>query len=92
MRLDFDLFAAPDAPDPIVVVTAIAGRAGDGTLEDEEFGEIELPDQVPSEEVGRAAKTVPEGAAGRRHRRSGGGEGVHRGAAGMEARRRDAVR
>jgi hypothetical protein len=50
MRLDFDLFAAPDAPDPIVVVTAIAGRAGDGTLEDEEFGEIELPDQVPSEE------------------------------------------
>lgn len=50
MRLDFDLFSGPDASDPIVVVTAMAGRAGEDAIVDEDFGDIELPDHVPTEE------------------------------------------
>ncbi|SFR97545.1 hypothetical protein SAMN05216559_1870 [Halomicrobium zhouii] len=50
VRLDFDLFAAPDAADPVLVVTAIAGRAGEGTIVDEEFGDIDLPNEIPTQE------------------------------------------
>ena len=50
LRLDFDLFSEPEAPDSIVVVTAIAGREGKEVIADEDFGEIELPDQIPTEE------------------------------------------
>ncbi|WP_232688044.1 DUF1801 domain-containing protein [Halobacterium zhouii] len=50
MRLDFDLFSGPDESDPVLVVTAITGRSGEKTIVDEELGEIELPDQTPTEE------------------------------------------
>jgi hypothetical protein len=50
IRLDIDLFSAPEEPDPILVVTAISGREGESTIVDEEFGKIELPQQVPTEE------------------------------------------
>lgn len=50
LRLDVDLFSGVDGEDPIVVVTAIAGRSGERAVADEEFGEIELPEQVPTEE------------------------------------------
>ncbi|WP_129113789.1 DUF1801 domain-containing protein [Halegenticoccus tardaugens] len=50
LRLDFDLVAGPEASDLIVVVTAIAGREGKKTIMDEDFGEIELPNQVPTEQ------------------------------------------
>ncbi|WP_245903062.1 hypothetical protein [Salinigranum rubrum] len=49
MRLNFDLFSEPEASDPVVVVTTIAGREGNITV-DGDFGEIELPDQVPTEQ------------------------------------------
>lgn len=49
VRLDFTLFSGSDESDPIVVVTAIAGRSGANTIVDEEVGEIKLPDQVPTE-------------------------------------------
>lgn len=50
LRLDFDLFTAHDEPDPLLVVTAIHGRAGKDSIEDEAFGEIDLPDEAPSED------------------------------------------
>jgi len=50
VRLDFDRFAGPDESDPVLVVTAIRGRAGENPIADDEFGEVELPDQVPTEE------------------------------------------
>ena len=49
-RLDIDLFSGPEEPDPILVVTAISGREGKNTIADEGFGEIELSDQIPTEE------------------------------------------
>lgn len=49
MRLDFDLVSDPDGSDSVGVVTAIAGRAGENAIVTEEFGEIELPDQIPTE-------------------------------------------
>ncbi len=50
LRMDFDLFSGLEGHDPILVVTSIAGREGDNTIADEDFGEIELPDQVPTRE------------------------------------------
>lgn len=50
LRLDFDLFSGPEEPDSILVVTAISGREGQKTIVDEDFGEIELSDQVPTQE------------------------------------------
>lgn len=50
LRLDFDLISEHDDIDPILVVTAIAGRAGEKTIPDEDFGEIDLPERVPTEE------------------------------------------
>lgn len=50
LRLDFDLFSEFEEPDPILVVTAIAGRAGKQTIVDEDFGDIKLPDQIPTQE------------------------------------------
>lgn len=50
LRLDFELFSAGEGEEPIVVVTAITGRAGETTIDDEDFGEVVLPEQVPSEE------------------------------------------
>jgi len=50
LRLDFDLFAGTDAGNPVLVVTAMSGRAGEDTIADEDFGEVELPDQVPTQE------------------------------------------
>ncbi|WP_254533407.1 hypothetical protein [Natrinema gelatinilyticum] len=50
LRLDFDLFSGSEEPDSILVVTAIAGRAGRNTIVDEDVGEIKLSDQVPTEQ------------------------------------------
>lgn len=50
LRLDFDLFSTPSDPEPIVVVTGMVGRAGRNAIVDEDVGNIELPDQVPTEE------------------------------------------
>lgn len=50
LRLDFDLFSGPEEPDPILVVTSISGREGEKTIVDGDFGEIELSDQIPTEE------------------------------------------
>jgi|GEM_PF-535268 len=50
LRLDFDLFTEHDEAEPILVVTALHGRAGEDTIEDPEFGEIDLSDEVPSKE------------------------------------------
>lgn len=50
LRLDFDLFSGRDESDPVLVVTAMTGRAGEASIEDEEFGEVELPDEVPTED------------------------------------------
>ncbi|WP_313693329.1 DUF1801 domain-containing protein [Halorarum halobium] len=50
LRLDFDLFSGHEEPDPILVVTAIAGRAGKKTIVDEDFGEVDLSAQVPTAE------------------------------------------
>ena len=50
LRLDFDFFSEPEDPDPILVVTAMAGREGEGLIADEEFGDIELPDEIPTQE------------------------------------------
>ncbi len=50
LRLDIDLFSAPEERDEILVVTAISGREGEKTIADEDVGEIELADKVPTEE------------------------------------------
>ncbi|WP_158057046.1 DUF1801 domain-containing protein [Halorussus halophilus] len=50
LRVDFDLFSGPEEPDSVLVVTAISGRAGEETIVDEDFGEIELTDEVPTQE------------------------------------------
>ncbi|WP_227354062.1 DUF1801 domain-containing protein [Haladaptatus salinisoli] len=50
LRLDFDLFSESEEPDSVLVVTAISGREGEDTIADEDFGEIELPDRVPTRE------------------------------------------
>ena len=48
LRLDFDLKPGPEETDSILVVTAISGREGKHSILDEDFGEIELPDHVPT--------------------------------------------
>ncbi|WP_435158153.1 DUF1801 domain-containing protein [Haladaptatus sp. DFWS20] len=48
--LDFDLFSESEESDSILVVTAISGLDGKKTIVDEDFGEIELPTQVPTQE------------------------------------------
>ena len=50
LRLEFDRFVEPEEPDPILVVTAITSRTGEGSIEDEDFGRVELPERVPTEE------------------------------------------
>ncbi|MFC7069987.1 DUF1801 domain-containing protein [Halobaculum lipolyticum] len=50
MRVDVDLFSASEESDPVLVVTAIAGRAGDGSVRDDDLGPIEVPDRVPTRE------------------------------------------
>lgn len=50
LRLDFDLFSGPEGPNPVLVVTAIAGREGTETVVDEDLGEIELSDGIPTQE------------------------------------------
>ena len=50
LRLDFDLYAGPDQPDPILVVTAISGREGTKPIVDEDVGDIRLPEPVPPQE------------------------------------------
>lgn len=50
LRLEFDLFGEPGEQDLIMVVTGVFGRAGDDTLEADDFGEIELPTEIPTEE------------------------------------------
>lgn len=50
LRLEFDLFVNPGETDPIVVVTAILGREGQDCIVDEDFGEIELKEEYPTEE------------------------------------------
>ena len=50
LRLDFDLFSGPEEPDSILVLTAISGREGTKTIVDEDFGEIELSEQVPTQD------------------------------------------
>lgn len=50
LRLDFDLFSEPEESDSVLVVTAVSGREGTKTIVDEDFGKIELPDQVPTEQ------------------------------------------
>lgn len=50
LRLDVDRFVAPDESEPILVVTAIQGRAGEDSIADEDFGEIEPPEAIPTED------------------------------------------
>ncbi|MFC4548953.1 MULTISPECIES: DUF1801 domain-containing protein [Halorussus] len=50
LRVDFDLFSESDERDPILVVTAMSGREGEETVADEDLGEIELSDRVPTQE------------------------------------------
>lgn len=50
LQLDFDLFSEADEAAPVLVVTAIGGREGAKTIVDDDFGEIELSDQIPTEE------------------------------------------
>lgn len=50
LLIECDLFSSPEEPDPILVVTGITGRAGEETIQDDEFGEIELPDQLPTKD------------------------------------------
>lgn len=50
LRVAFDLFDDPDASDSVVVVTAVSGRRGEHSIVDDEFGEVELPEQVPTQE------------------------------------------
>lgn len=50
MRLDFELFSESDKSDTVLVVTAISGRNGRKSIVDEDFGAIELPDRIPTEE------------------------------------------
>lgn len=49
MRLEFELFSDSEASEPVLVVTAMAGRAGTGTITDEEFGTVELPADGPTQ-------------------------------------------
>lgn len=50
VRLDFDRFPGPNETAPVLVVTAIAGRNGAETIDDEDFGQVELPAQLPTED------------------------------------------
>ncbi|MFC7202905.1 DUF1801 domain-containing protein [Haloferax namakaokahaiae] len=50
LRLDVDVFSGPESADEVLVVTGIFGREGEQTIEDATFGEIELPEQVPTQE------------------------------------------
>lgn len=50
LRLDFDLIDDPEASDPVLVVTAVSGRNADGTLADQDFGDVELPGAAPTKE------------------------------------------
>lgn len=51
MRLDVDADGGSGGTEPVLVVTAIYGRAGEASIEDADFGEIELPDAVPTREA-----------------------------------------
>lgn len=48
MQIDFDLKRGSGAADPVLVVTAIAGRGAEAALDDPGFGAVGLPDVVPS--------------------------------------------
>jgi hypothetical protein len=53
LRLDFDFKRWPNEPDPILVLTAVYGRAEkapERVIGDEDFGQIELPDELPTDE------------------------------------------
>lgn len=50
LRLDFDLFSESVGSEPILVVTAISGREGANSIEDEGFEGVELSDQIPTQE------------------------------------------
>ncbi|SFK99558.1 hypothetical protein SAMN04487950_1820 [Halogranum rubrum] len=50
LRVEFDLFSELDDSEPILVVNAISGREGQEAVVDEAFGEIELPEQVPTQQ------------------------------------------
>lgn len=50
LRLDLDRFAVPGESEPVLVVTAVFGRAGSGTIVDEDVGVVELPEAVPTED------------------------------------------
>lgn len=49
LRLDIDRFSDPEEPTPVLVVTAIVGRNGEDTVQDDEFGEVELSEQLPTQ-------------------------------------------
>lgn len=50
IRLDLELYPGTDDPDPVLVVTAISAMEGTNTIVDEDFGEIELPEEPPTQE------------------------------------------
>ena len=50
LRLEFDEFSGSDESDSILVVTAIRSREGTETIVDDDFGVVELSDQVPTEQ------------------------------------------
>lgn len=50
LRLDFDLKPGPNDSDSTMVVTTISARQGEEAILDKDLGEIELPDQDPTEE------------------------------------------
>jgi len=49
LRLDFDLVDAGGESAPILVVTAISGRAGTETIVEEDVGAVAVPDEIPTE-------------------------------------------
>lgn len=50
MRIEFDRFTDHEASEPVLVVTAVYSREGAESIHVEEFGDIEVPDQPPTEE------------------------------------------
>lgn len=49
LRLDFDLKPGSEERDPVLVVTAISARQGEEATLDQDLGEIEQPDQNPTD-------------------------------------------
>lgn len=49
LRLDFDLKSGDEETAMVLVVTAVSGRVGERAIVDVDFGEIELPEEVPTE-------------------------------------------